>query len=147
MGEGVAAGIGHEASAVEVGHALFVEFGPMAAFAARREALHQSTVGEFLARGVNPPEAECLLHDVDVGDGVPCGLVLDVLHHPALPCGVVVGLEPSAQLRPLTDFEQINDFHATKLRQFPQKINWRLTGQVRVCRFRRYRRLWWARRG
>ena len=82
-GEGNSAGLGHQATGLEVGTALAVEVSPVATSPARRKPLCQSTVADALAGGVNPAETERLLHHIQVGDGIGARCLASVAGYPA----------------------------------------------------------------
>lgn len=59
----------HEAQFDEASATLFVQLRPIRVFATRRDALEiPLAVGIAVREGVNPPEAEGLLHHVEVRD-------------------------------------------------------------------------------
>ena len=107
-----AAGRSHQSALLKVGTALFVEFGPMAVLAPRREPLCQSSVGQALQCGVNPSETERLFHHVQIRQAHTLWLVLPAIHgNPATPLCCRVLLKPLPELTTLVIFQQPCYFH------------------------------------
>lgn len=91
--------VGHLSACFQVGIALFVQFGPMATFLPGREALCQATIWQTFQRRVDPAEAQCLFHNIQVRQAYALGFVLSAVQsHPTAFCRCCIPLEPLPEL-------------------------------------------------
>ena len=72
----------------------------MTVLAARGESLCESTIRKFLQCTVNPAEAECLFHDINIWKYAQRGSLAPAHDNPALLLLGVILLQPSPKLRP-----------------------------------------------
>ena len=95
---------------------LFVQFRPVAAFAAWRQALRQPAVRQFLVGRVNPTETQGFFYNLNISESVPPRAVLTEYNDPALLFDGMIGFQPLPQLAAVFKFKQIDNFHYCSIR-------------------------------
>ncbi|MBO5979694.1 MAG: hypothetical protein J6Q12_04600 [Bacteroidales bacterium] len=73
----------------------------MAFLAARGESLCESAIRKLLEGAVNPSEAKCLFHDINIWKYARRGSLAPTYDDPALLFLGVILLQPGPKLRPL----------------------------------------------
>ena len=103
--------VGHQSTGFKFSASCLVQFGPMAVFTPGRQSLCQSTIRQLLQRGINPPEAKCLLHDFYIGQRIGHWCLSPVAGHPTAFLRKMVLLKPVPELLSVSECQQMRYFH------------------------------------
>ena len=89
----------HQPTFFKIHASVHVQFRPMALLSSWRQPLCQASVRKFLQGTVNPSEAQCFFHNIEVGQYARRGSLAPAHDNPALLFLGVVFLQPGSELR------------------------------------------------
>ena len=88
----------HETTVFKIHTSIHIQSGPMAVLTARGQPLCQSPVRKLLQGAVNPSEAQCLFHDINVMQYARRRSLAPAHDNPALFFFRVILMQPSPEL-------------------------------------------------